>query len=478
MKKTFLIPMIAVLGLASCGGYTSSAQPSSEASSEASSAASSSEASTSSSAVSVSSAPASSSEAPAITAIASITDGAKVDITATVGAVSTKGFVLTDGTASIYVFLDREVADVAKGDLVNVKGVAETYTGSSGSHGYIRISKDVIYAKTQGEGATVTPVAMTKEIADALPSQKAFTDYKLYTWNTTVGKSGSYTTYPFAGSSTLIEPTHTKTADAGTEGVYYTVTAYFIGYDISHGGFATFIPVSLEDGGGNVSFDYPAKVLGIGQEAQLSAKTSKTESDTYTWSSSNTGAATISDTGVILGVAAGKTMITVTSNTSGKSATMEVEVKNLPVGKVELTTATLAIGKTYGDGKVIYGGSRWDWKEITTLSGGSALQMRYSNANAFSSIVNLDALPAPIASIDFNFNTGKQVKTDELLYVSFGTSEQSGATSGTNVAFVSAGAPKTTIEPTSANATYLKIAHTSTSGAVYLDSIVIHFAGE
>ena len=196
------------------------------------------------------------------------------------------------------------------------------------------------------------------------------------------------------------------------------------------------------------------------------------------WSSSNTGAATISDTGVILGVAAGKTTITVTSNTSGKSAAMEVEVKNLPVGKVELTTATLAIGKTYGDGKVIYGGARWDWKEITTLSGGSALQMRYSNAGTFSSIVNLDALPMPIASIDFNFNTGKQVKTDELLYVSFGTSEQSAATSGTNVAFVSADAPKTTIEPTSANATYLKIAHTSISGAVYLDSIVIHFAGE
>ncbi len=65
-----------------------------------------------------------------------------------------------------------------------------------------------------------------------------------------------------------------------------------------------------------------------------------------TWSSSNTGVAGVSSTGIVTGVSAGSATITATSE--GKSGTSTVTVTPLPVGSVTVapTTATVVVGST------------------------------------------------------------------------------------------------------------------------------------
>jgi len=94
----------------------------------------------------------------------------------------------------------------------------------------------------------------------------------------------------------------------------------------------------------------PASVI-VGQTVALTATARDSRGNvltgrTITWSSSNAGVASVAQTGVVTGVAAGTA--TITASAEGKSATSTVTVSPAPVATVTVTLAsgTLAIGQT------------------------------------------------------------------------------------------------------------------------------------
>ncbi|PYP65695.1 MAG: Ig domain-containing protein, partial [Gemmatimonadetes bacterium] len=62
---------------------------------------------------------------------------------------------------------------------------------------------------------------------------------------------------------------------------------------------------------------------------------------TVTWTSSNTGAATVSGSGLVTGVAVGSATITATSE--GKSGTSAISVTNVPVATVTVSPASASV---------------------------------------------------------------------------------------------------------------------------------------
>jgi uncharacterized protein YjdB len=94
----------------------------------------------------------------------------------------------------------------------------------------------------------------------------------------------------------------------------------------------------------------PASV-NVGQTVQLTATLKDANGATLTgrtvtWSSSSTGIATVSSTGLVTGVAAGS--VTITATSEGKSGTASVTVVLPPVATVTVTpsTQTIAVGQT------------------------------------------------------------------------------------------------------------------------------------
>jgi uncharacterized protein YjdB len=91
--------------------------------------------------------------------------------------------------------------------------------------------------------------------------------------------------------------------------------------------------------------------ISVGQQTQLVATLKDAAANvlngrSVTWSSSNTGVATVSTQGVLTGVAMGSTTITATSE--GKSGTTSVTVPQVPVGSVTVapTSAIIRTSKT------------------------------------------------------------------------------------------------------------------------------------
>ena len=78
--------------------------------------------------------------------------------------------------------------------------------------------------------------------------------------------------------------------------------------------------------------------LGPGQTGQLSASVSpETADQTVTWRTANSSIATVSDTGLVTGVAAGETTVTATSVSGGKEASCAVTVQGIVLNNESVT---------------------------------------------------------------------------------------------------------------------------------------------
>src|SRR5207244_4447319 len=89
-----------------------------------------------------------------------------------------------------------------------------------------------------------------------------------------------------------------------------------------------------------------------GQTVQLTATLKDANGNiltgrTVTWSSNNTSVATVNNTGLVMGVAAGGPA-TITATSEGQSGTSSITVTPVPVASVTVTpsTASVAVGAT------------------------------------------------------------------------------------------------------------------------------------
>ena len=111
------------------------------------------------------------------------------------------------------------------------------------------------------------------------------------------------------------------------------------------------------------------------------------------------------------------------------------------------------------------------WDELGNY--GDGLQWRYKSQKA-SAIWNTSEMPYIISSIEFNWNTTKTNNVNADLSVTFGTSEITANGTEEEVTF-SARDTTDIVECNVEDAKFFRINHGTTSGALYLNSIVINF---
>ena len=123
-------------------------------------------------------------------------------------------------------------------------------------------------------------------------------------------------------------------------------------------------------------------------------------------------------------------------------------------------------------------GADWMFKECMK-SGTGAIQTRYKNSKA-SEVYNTTALAADVASVTFVFSAD-QTQTKDLLYVVAGAESvaEAGQSDANAMKLTWDGTEEgrtVTIEiPANLNARFLKLGHTTTSGAAYIQSVTINY---
>ena len=126
----------------------------------------------------------------------------------------------------------------------------------------------------------------------------------------------------------------------------------------------------------SVSLSFSGTVA-VGKTAQLSPTlTPATARTTYTWKSSKTSVATVSDSGLVTGVKAGTAKITVTT-ANGKKASISLKVEKpaaagtlvdiMPFANLDVDTAGKSLGMKRTKNDTSYGGRDFIWYENAEL---------------------------------------------------------------------------------------------------------------
>ena len=181
----------------------------------------------------------------------------------------------------------------------------------------------------------------------------------------------------------------------------------------------------------SVSVTPPTASVTVGQTTTLQAQTLDASGGTLTgrtvtWSSDNTGTATVSQTGVVTGVAAGTATITATSE--GKSGTSVITVTSVPVATVSVapTTLPLQVGQTgtltattRDAANNVLNGRAVTWSSgnsaiatvapngtVTAVAPGSATITATSEGKSGTATVTVTAVPpVPVATVAVNPTT-------------------------------------------------------------------------
>ena len=246
-------------------------------------------------------------------------------------------------------------------------------------------------------GQTVQLTATARDANNNVLTGRAVTWSSSNTGIATVSSSGVVTGVA-AGSATI---TATSEGKSGTASV--TVSA---------------VPVA------SVSVSPATPSVTVGQTVQLTATAYDANNNVLTgravtWSSSNTGIATVSSSGVVTGVAAGSATITATSE--GKSGTASATVTPVPVASVSVSpqTASVTVGQTTqltatardANNNVLTGRAvTWSSSNtgiatvsssgvVTGVAAGSATITATSEGKSGTASLTITALPAPVASV-------------------------------------------------------------------------------
>jgi hypothetical protein len=107
---------------------------------------------------------------------------------------------------------------------------------------------------------------------------------------------------------------------------------------------------------------------------------------------------------------------------------------------------------------------------------GDGLQMRYKNSVASLDLQHFRYDDSHQEHVTVTFNTAKHTTAQSaaLLFVACGTASQAATTTGTDVKFDGTNA-SVVVTPTDATSTFFIVGHNTTSGAIYLSSIVVNY---
>ncbi len=264
-----------------------------------------------------------------------VTSEAEYVVKGVVSGVSTKGFVVTDATGTIYCHMNA-APSVAVGDVVKVSGSTNTFNSKM-----LQFSTPTV-TKLDETSDVVVPeaVELTKDIADGfVNSTGAVSETIKYKWTSTVSKDGNYYLLNLDGSDTKIE--YSYYGGTLVSGNTYEFEGFFVGYNTKYS-YATMFLTSVTEKAPtevSVSLNKSTGSVEIGKTLTLSATVKLPESVTdnsVTWTTDNAEVATV-DGGVVTGVAEGTATITATSVAdSTKSASCTVTVKKAVEGTTEI----------------------------------------------------------------------------------------------------------------------------------------------
>ncbi|MDY5929482.1 MAG: Ig-like domain-containing protein, partial [Candidatus Onthovivens sp.] len=187
-----------------------------------------------------------------------------------------------------------------------------------------------------------------------------------------------------------------------------------------------------------------------------------------TWSSSNTEVATIDNSGVVTGVSAGTTEITVSyGEVVSNAITLTVEAKNSST--LNATNLGLTGSYTNSGANVTIEGLTVAWTQL--YKGTNGIQFRVKNG-VNSAIYNAEASTKSIKNIVINWNAEKNTSNNtEFMHMYFGNDTSVG--SETINVDKSSGVNTVTITPSASTYTFFKLEHRSSKKTAYIDSIEI-----
>lgn len=164
-----------------------------------------------------------------------------------------------------------------------------------------------------------------------------------------VGESTTLTIQQENISDLSISLSNSSVASVKRDGDKLTVTGQAVGemnLEVKGDGLTATCKINVSKDAVKVSLDQTSLTVAKGKKATLKATVEHATDTSVTWATSDSSVATVSDSGEVTGVKAGKATITATSKEDGNAkATCEVTVKEGLVVSLDQTTATVVRGK-------------------------------------------------------------------------------------------------------------------------------------
>lgn len=165
-----------------------------------------------------------------------------------------------------------------------------------------------------------------------------------------VGESTTLTIQQENISDLSISLSNSSVASVKRDGDKLTVTGQAVGettLEVKGDGLTATCKITVTKDAVKVSLDQTSLTLAKGKKATLKATVEHASNTGITWATSDGSIATVSDSGEVTGVKAGKVTITATSKEDGNAkATCEVTVKEGLVVALDQTAASVVRGKT------------------------------------------------------------------------------------------------------------------------------------
>ncbi len=247
----------------------------------------------------------------------------------TVGGTNSVGFMLDDGTTSVYVY---GFTNYAVGDYVKVNGISTVYNNEMefGATGKLDGSDDkiktIVTKLIKPDDATTTEateltIAKATSIKNLNPASNGGRGlFVKYTYKTIATTYNGYDCLNVIDAPVIIEPTKYNGTTKLVTGTYYTVTGYAIGYNSGYK-YMDFMVTDLAKADATtltapvVALNTYVETVKATETYQLTASVTtaaSTDSKTVTWASSDTAKATVDTKGLVTTLVEGTCNITAT----------------------------------------------------------------------------------------------------------------------------------------------------------------------